>query len=172
MINIALIGFMGSGKTTVGRLLASKLGMEFVDLDEVIMVKLGMSISEIFSRYGEEYFRDVESEVVKEVFTNANNSVIACGGGVVVRDVNVEVIKNNSVVVYLRVSPYEAYRRLMSCRDRPLLNVGNRLEVISKLMRVREPLYLRTAHVVVDVDGRTPEDIVNDIIKILSSKVF
>jgi len=170
-INIALIGFMGSGKTTVGRLLAVRLGMKFIDLDDVIKDKLGMEITEIFSNYGEKYFRDVESQVVKEVFTGVDNSVIACGGGVVLRDDNVRIINQNSVVVYLRISPYEAYSRLLSCRDRPLLNVSNRLEVINQLMRVREPLYLRTAHIVVDVDGRTPEDIVEEIIRTLSSKV-
>jgi len=170
-INIALIGFMGSGKTTVGRLLAVRLGMKFIDLDDVIKDKLGMEITEIFSNYGEKYFRDVESQVVKEVFTGVDNSVIACGGGVVLRDDNVRIINQNSVVVYLRISPYEAYSRLLSCRDRPLLNVSNRLEVINQLMRVREPLYLRTAHIVVDVDGRTPEDIVEEIIRTLSNKV-
>jgi len=170
-INIALIGFMGSGKTTVGRLLAVRLGMKFIDLDDVIKDKLGMEITEIFSNYGEKYFRDVESQVVKEVFTGVDNSVIACGGGVVLKDDNVRIINQNSVVVYLRISPYEAYSRLLSCRDRPLLNVSNRLEVINQLMRVREPLYLRTAHIVVDVDGRTPEDIVEEIIRTLSSKV-
>lgn len=170
-INIALIGFMGSGKTTVGRLLAVRLGMKFIDLDDVIKDKLGMEITEIFSNYGEKYFRDVESQVVKEVFTGIDNSVIACGGGVVLKDDNVRIINQNSVVVYLRISPYEAYSRLLSCRDRPLLNVSNRLEVINQLMRVREPLYLRTAHIVVDVDGRTPEDIVEEIIRTLSSKV-
>jgi len=170
-INIALIGFMGSGKTTVGRLLAIKLGMKFIDLDEVIKDRLGMEITEIFSNYGESYFRDVESQVVKEVFTGVDNSVIACGGGVVLRDDNVRIINQNSVVVYLRISPYEAYSRLLSCRDRPLLNVSNRLEVINQLMRVREPLYLRTAHIVVDVDGRTPEDVVEEIIRMLSSRV-
>jgi len=170
-INIALIGFMGSGKTTVGRLLAIKLGMKFIDLDEVIKDRLGMEITEIFSNYGESYFRDVESQVVKEVFTGVDNSVIACGGGVVLRDDNVRIINQNSVVVYLRISPYEAYSRLLSCRDRPLLNVSNRLEVINQLMRVREPLYLRTAHIVVDVDGRTSEDVVEEIIRMLSSRV-
>jgi len=170
-INIALIGFMGSGKTTVGRLLAVRLGMKFIDLDDVIKDKLGMEITEIFSNYGEKYFRDVESQVVKEVFTGIDNSVIACGGGVVLKDDNVRIINQNSVVVYLRISPYEAYSRLLSCRDRPLLNVSNRLEVINQLMRVREPLYLRTAHIVVDVDGRTPEDIVEEIIRTLSNKV-
>lgn len=172
MTNISLIGFMGSGKTTVGRLLADRLKLNFIDIDKVIEERVGMKIWEIFDKYGEEYFRILESQVIKEVLSKAYNAVIACGGGAVIREDNVNILRKNSIVVYLRISVDEAYKRLEDCSDRPLLKVDDKLGAISKLLRVRESLYLRAADKVVDVDGRTPEEIVDYIIKLLPADVI
>ncbi len=162
---------MGSGKTTVGRLLARQLRLDFIDLDEVIECRLNMRVEEIFSRFGEGYFRSVESQVVRDVLSGVSNAVIACGGGAVLRDDNVEFLRKYSVVVYLRISGGEAYKRLVSCDGRPLLKVSDRRGVIESLLRFREPLYLRAAHIVVDVDGRSPEEVVSSIINSLPEEV-
>lgn len=172
MTNISLVGFMGSGKTTVGRLLADRLKFNFIDVDKAVEDRVGMKIWEVFEKYGEECFRILESQVIKEVLSSADNTVIACGGGTVLREDNVNILRKNTIVVYLRISIDEAYKRLEDCSDRPLLKVGDKLEVISKLLRVREPLYLRVADRVVDVDGKTPEEIVDYIIKLLPADVI
>jgi len=172
LTNISLIGFMGSGKTTVGRLLANRLKFNFIDIDRVVEDRAGMKIWKIFEKYGEEYFRILESQVIKEVLGMANNTVIACGGGVVLREDNVNTLRKNSIVVYLRISVDEAYKRLKDCSDRPLLSIDDKLIAISKLLRIREPLYLRAADKVVDVDGKTPEEVVDCIIKLLPADVI
>ncbi|MCX8186001.1 MAG: shikimate kinase [Sulfolobales archaeon] len=171
MPNISLVGFMGSGKTTVGNLLAKQLGFNFVDLDRVIEGKLDMEIDVIFSKFGEEYFRDVEAEVIKEVLSGVDNTVISCGGGVVLREGNVNVLRERSIVIYLRISADEAYRRLKHCDDRPLLKDRDKKAVINDLLRIREPLYLRAAHMVVDVDGKEPQDLVNELLQKLPTEV-
>ncbi|MEM2576308.1 MAG: shikimate kinase [Sulfolobales archaeon] len=168
-MNISLIGFMGSGKTTVGRLLARKLGLSFVDLDKVIENKLNMKINDVFSKLGEDYFRNVESEVIKEIISDVNNAVIACGGGIVLREDNIEALRKHSVVIYLRISADEAYRRLKHCNNRPLLKAGDRKTVINNLLMIRDPLYLKAADIVIDVDRKTPNEVVDRIINRLRS---
>ncbi len=167
MTTISLIGFMGSGKTTAGRLLAKSLSLDFIDLDYEIENRLRMRIEEIFQKYGEEFFRSVETEAIKDVLSRVSNSVIACGGGVVLREENIELLRRYTTVVYLRISVDEACRRLARCEDRPLLKGGNKREIIANLLKIREPLYLKAAHIVVDVDGKTPYEVVGSIIESL-----
>lgn len=167
MTTISLIGFMGSGKTTAGRLLAKSLSLDFIDLDYEIENRLRMRIEEIFQKYGEEFFRSVETETIKDVLSRVSNSVIACGGGVVLREENIELLRRYTTVVYLRISVDEACRRLARCEDRPLLKGGNKREIIANLLKIREPLYLKAAHIVVDVDGKTPYEVVGSIIESL-----
>ncbi len=145
--NVALIGFMGTGKTTVGKVLAEKLEGKFVELDSLIEQKAGKSIPEIFQQDGEAAFRELEIEVTKEISTGGN-LVIACGGGIVLNKINIDRLKSNSVIVYLTASPNIILKRTMSDGEgRPLLNVSDRASEIRELLRFRKPFYERAADI-------------------------
>ena len=127
--NISLIGFMGSGKTTIGKLLAERTGYLFIDLDRIIELSESKTINEIFTCSGEEYFREIESKIIKKVYFN-NKCVFACGGGVILRGENMKLIRKNSTVFYLEISPREALNRLKGTSDRPLLQTSDKLRSI------------------------------------------
>ncbi|MGM0365591.1 MAG: shikimate kinase [Actinomycetota bacterium] len=161
--NISLIGFMASGKSTIGRLLAKELGMLFIDIDRVIELKEDLPVFRIFDRYGEDYFRNIESEVIAKLYVN-QNCVFACGGGVVERGENIRLIKKNSLVIYLEVSPQNVIARTRDSIKRPLLNVSGREEVVRNLLKKREPVYRGAADIILDTDSLVPEQAVEKII--------
>ncbi|MDD3819598.1 MAG: shikimate kinase [Actinomycetota bacterium] len=168
--NISLIGFMGSGKTTIGKILAEKLGFLFIDIDRVIELKDGKKISDIFRIYGEDYFRNLETEVIKKIYKN-KNCVFACGGGVIERKENVKLIRENSFVVYLSISPEVAIKRLKDVTDRPLIEVQNREKTIKEMIIKRDSLYRESAHLVINNDDISPDKASDEILKrFLSSK--
>jgi len=143
--NIALIGFMGTGKTAVGRRLANKLGRKFIELDSVIEKKAGKSIPEIFVADGEIAFRELEIEATKEV-ARTKRTVIACGGGVVLNRINIDRLKEGAVIVHLTAPPSVILKRtLREAGKRPLLDVDNPLAAIRELLKFRKPLYERAA---------------------------
>src|SRR4030042_2453534 len=153
--NISLIGFMGSGKSTVGKVLAKKLGFIFIDLDRMIELNEDKEVRDIFKIYGEKYFRDLETKVIEKIYKN-KNCVFACGGGVVKRKENMLIIRDNSVVIYLNISVEDAFCRLKSVKDRPLIDVENREETIEKMIKERDVLYRRYAHIIVKNDDDSP----------------
>lgn len=148
--NVALIGFMGAGKTAVGRLLAEKLNKKLVELDSLIEHKAGKSIADIFQEDGEMAFRQLEIEVTKEVAGN-KNQVIACGGGIVLNKINIDRIKDEAVVVYLMASP-EIIQERVSIDEgiRPLLKKSNKALTIRELLEFRQPFYERAADIKID----------------------
>jgi len=162
--NISLIGFMGSGKTSTGKILADRLNFLFIDLDNVIELSLNMPISEIFEKLGEEYFRNTETNSIKKVYVN-KNCVFACGGGAVIRHENIEIIKKNSTVIFLYVSPGIAFERLKNSDNRPLLKAPNRFEVITELIKKRDFLYRSTADFTVDTDFKNPKEAADEILQ-------
>lgn len=139
-MNIVLTGFMATGKSDVGREIARLLNMEFVDIDELIEEKVEMKIPEIFAEKGEKYFRDVESEIAKEV-GNFDNYVIATGGGIVLRQKNMDALKKNGKIINLTATVEKILSRVRGDSDRPLLNVGNKKSEIEKLLAQRKPYY-------------------------------
>jgi shikimate kinase len=139
----------GSGKSTVGRHLARRLGVPFIDSDTEIEARLGVPIREWFSQHGEQAFRDVEQDVIEELSTR-NDAVLATGGGAVLRPSNRDALHSRTHVLYLRSSPEEIFRRLRHDTQRPLLQVDNPLQKLRELFRERDPLYRRTAHFVVE----------------------
>lgn len=141
-MNIVLTGFMGTGKTSVGKFLAGHLNWQFVDTDEIIERDCGRKISEIFIDRGEKYFRDVESSVV-ELVSLFNKAVIACGGGVVLRPQNMDALSKNGVIVHLFTRAEKILEYTKTSRNRPILNVPDPLAKIRELMRIREPYYKR-----------------------------
>lgn len=168
--NISLIGFMGSGKTTVGKILADRLNFLFIDLDKVIELAEDKTVSEIFKSEGEKYFRDIESEVVKKIYIN-ENCVFACGGGIVEREENMDFIKQNSLIAYLYISPQQAFERLKNVENRPLLrnasDQDSRKEIISNLISKRDILYKNNSNFNINTDNKSPEYITEEIVKIL-----
>ncbi|MBN1824123.1 MAG: AAA family ATPase [Endomicrobiales bacterium] len=140
-MNIVLTGFMGTGKTAVGKLLAEKLDWQFYDTDGMIEKDTGLSIPEIFAKKGEPYFRDVESKAVK-LFSVLDKAVIACGGGVALRPENMDELEKNGVVVCLTARPEVVLKRTKNS-DRPLLKVKDPLSKISELLKARETYYKR-----------------------------
>ena len=141
--SVALIGFMGVGKTVVGKALAQKLNKKFVELDYLIEQKAGKTIPEIFEQEGEVAFRELEIEVTKEVARN-KNQVIACGGGIVLNQINIDRLKRDSIVVYLTASPGVILRRVLRGGERPVLKVID-LPTIQELLKFRQPFYERAA---------------------------
>lgn len=163
MKSIVLIGFMGSGKTTVGRSLEIKSGIGFVDIDELIEAKEGLKISEIFSDKGEKYFRKIENEVLKELASADEIKIISTGGGIVVTPENTELLKKLGRVYYLRVKPETVISRLEGDCTRPLLKGEDKLKKVNELMESRKELYEEASDDIIDVDNVSVEEIIEHI---------
>ena len=162
--NIALIGFMGTGKTAVGRALAKRLGREFVEMDSLIEQKAGKSIAEIFQQDGEIAFREVEIEVAREV-AKGKNLVVACGGGVVLNKINIDRLKEGAKVVYLVASLQVILKRVLKGGEvRPLMNVSDRAATIRELLRFRKPFYERAADITINASKLDIESVAEQII--------
>jgi len=160
---------MGSGKSTVGKILAKKINFIFIDLDRIIELGEGKKIKDIFDLKGEKYFRDLESNVAEKICNN-KNCIIACGGGIVERKKNMEIIKNNnSIVIYLNISAMKALERLKNVKDRPLIEVKNRKETIKKLIKKRDTLYRKYADFIIDNNGKDSIKTANEIITALKA---
>lgn len=167
--NIFLIGFMGAGKTSVGKILAESLEMSFVDLDQEIEKGLGMTIPEIFSTHGEDFFRDAESEALRSV-AQGERQAIATGGGVVLRGENWEVMEKKGVTIYLKAPADVLYNRVKNNSSRPLLQVDNPFEKVQELLSKRIPLYEK-ADLIVDTENLSPQEAVQEIRNKLMSLV-
>ena len=166
MRNIVLCGFMGCGKTTVGRLLAEKTGRRFVDMDAYIEQKAGMVITSIFQQYGEAEFRRREQNACRELAGQAD-LVIATGGGALTYPHNAAVLAETGDVVYLIVSPETVLRRLAGDTTRPLLARPDKEAAVRELLTARDPLYRRAASLTVDGE-RPPEQVAEEIARLTS----
>ena len=163
--NIALIGFMGTGKTAVGQLLAKKLDREFIELDPLIEQRAGKSIPDIFQQDGEIAFRELEIGVTKEV-AQMNNVVIACGGGLVLNKINIDRLTESSGIVYLTASPGVILERVSNeAGQRPLLEVANPIQTIRELLRFRKPFYERAAAITIDTSKLDIDAVAEQIIE-------
>ena len=148
--SIALVGFMGTGKTAVGQLLAKKLNRKFIELDSLIEQKAGKSIPEIFQQDGEIAFRELEIKASKEV-SGRDNTVIACGGGLVLNKINIDRLKESSRIVYLTAAPGVILKRTSrEPGQRPLLEVDNPTLTIQNLLKFRKPFYERAADITIN----------------------
>lgn len=167
--NIALIGFMGTGKTTVGRILARGLNKEFIELDGIIEKNAGKSIPEIFHDDGEIRFRELEIDAVSEV-AKKKNTVIACGGGVVLNSINIDRLKKESVIICLAASPSVILRRTSDDEfGRPLLNVADRTQQIKSLLKIRRPFYRQAADIMVNTSGLSINGVKDKILELLKN---
>lgn len=161
--NIFLIGFMGAGKSTIARTLQRELGFPLVEMDERIVQEQGMSINDIFAQYGEAHFRDIESQLVVDL-GKQEPSIVSCGGGVVVRPENTQNMKKSGRIVLLKASPETIFERVKNSTDRPILNGHMNVEYIAELMEKRRALYEEAADITIQTNGKTREQICEEII--------
>ena len=162
--NIALTGFMGSGKSAVGKVLAGRLGRRFVELDDVIEEMAGKSIPDIFRQDGEIAFRELEIEATGRV-SKGSDLVIACGGGIVLNMINIDRLRETSRIVYLTASPGAVLRRTRADdNERPLLNVPAPAERIRELLRFRRPFYERAADLRISTSRLSTDSVAERII--------
>jgi len=160
---ILLVGLPGSGKSTVGRQLARRLGLAFTDTDHAIEQRIGCSIREFFEREGEDAFRDIEEEVIRDL-AQQGAGVLATGGGAVLRPANRERLRAGGHVIYLRSTPEEIFRRLRHDTHRPLLQVADPLARLRTLYEERDPLYRETAHFTIETGRPSVPTLVNMIL--------
>ena len=163
--NIALIGYMGTGKSIVGTLLAEKLGMNLIEVDWYIEQKAGTGIPLIFEKEGETGFREREIAAVKEIAAE-KHSVIACGGGLILNRINIDRLKESAIIVYLTASPKAIWKRVSGeAGQRPLLEVEDQLQTIREMLKYRRPFYERAADITVNTNRQTPESVTEKIIE-------
>ena len=165
--NIFLVGFMGVGKSTIASQLGKMLHMDRLEMDQKIVEQEGMPVSEIFSRYGEQYFRDVESNLLIEL-QEGKGMVVSCGGGVVLRRENGMHMKKNGHVIWLTAAPETIYERVKDNKDRPILNNNMNVEFIRELMEKRKPFYEAAAEIQVSTDQKSISQICAEIVEKLS----
>lgn len=177
MNNIILIGFMGCGKSTFGKWLANKQNMMFVDTDKYIEQQQGISVSEIFETHGEEYFRNLETQLLCD-FLGMNGedkridrtAVIAVGGGLAVREENRKLLSKLGKIVYLDTSIEELVKRLENDTTRPLLKGGSLIDKISTLMDARRDIYEDVADIIVETDGRSMYELYEGLLQLWRDK--
>ena len=163
-MNIYLMGMMGSGKSTVGKTLSQQLGKPIIDLDLEIEQSTGKTISEIFENGRAEHFRNIESNQLQQ----HSDSIVACGGGIILKEENRVIIKENGKAILLTASIPELSNRLSASANRPLLTDDNMEETLTKLWLERQLLYLSTADYTIETDGKTPEKITEEILNQLN----
>jgi shikimate kinase len=168
MSNVYLVGFMGTGKTTVGQAVAHKMKRCFVDLDELIELKEKRTIPDIFAREGEAYFRRLEHRILKEV-AREHDFVVACGGGIVINKDNIALMKETGKIVCLSATPEVIIERTQGCSHRPLLNVANPHEQIALLLKFRAPFYAQ-ADVHIDTSRLKVEKVVDKVLAVTTPK--
>lgn len=164
--HIILTGFMGSGKTSVGQLLAQKLGLPFVDIDQLIERDEGVRIREIFQKQGEEAFRKLETKAIHKALTGPR-SVIATGGGALMIEENIHSLKQQGQLIYLQAEPETLWKRVQWNDDRPLIEKYSTLEAFSSLLQSRIPNY-RKSHFIIDVDHLTLEEVALCIMELVA----
>ncbi len=163
--SVALIGFMGTGKTAVGQVLAKRLKKKFVEMDSLIEQKAGKPISDIFREQGEIAFRELEIAATKEL-AGQKNLVIACGGGVVLNKINIDRLKTEAIIVHLTASPGVILKRVrQNPGERPLLAVPDPATEVRKLMKFRQPFYDRAADITINTSSLNIEAVAEDIVR-------
>jgi shikimate kinase len=155
--NLSLIGFMGAGKSSVGRIVADTLHFTYLDTDDVIEARAGISVREIFDKHGEEIFREWEKRIVEEL-SHRSKTVIATGGGLPANEANFVSLQSHSLVICLWASPEKIFQRVQTQSHRPLLNHPDPLATIRELLAARAPFY-RRADVLVNTDFRSPREV-------------
>ena len=166
MKRIVLMGFMGAGKTTIGKALSKELSCKFIDTDEMIEQEQGRNISEIFEKEGEPAFRDMETELLKRLLKSKELFVLSIGGGMPVREENRALLRNLGIVIYLKTSKEEIIRRVSGDKNRPLLQGGDLEKKVTNLMNARAQIYVETAHMEVITDRKNPSEVVENIMSI------
>ncbi len=164
--NIYLIGFMGVGKSTIGKILAEETEGQLVEMDEIIEAEQKMTINEIFTQYGETHFRDVESEIIARI-AGQEKRIVSCGGGAVLRPENVANMRKSGKIVFLSATPESIYQRVRYSTNRPLLNGHMNVEYIKELMEKRRSFYEDAADVTISTDGKEKQDIVREILNLI-----
>ena len=163
-MRIVLIGPMGSGKSSIGKILAKKINLKFIDTDKLIEIQEGKKIKEIFNSKGESYFRDLEVKVLEETLTT-QSAVVATGGGIVQREKNRFLLENEKNVFFLNSSIKRQFDRTKDSDKRPLLNKGDNFKTLTELYKKRLPHYENVSRYKIEMDDRTNEEIVEQIIK-------
>ena len=161
--NIVLIGFMGAGKSTISEFLKTAFAMDVIEMDQIIAEREGMSISDIFEVYGEQYFRDLETNLLIEM-QSRTNVVISCGGGTPMRECNVVEMKKNGRVVLLTAKPETILDRVKDSHDRPLIENNKTVSFIAELMEKRREKYEAAADIVIETDGKDELQICEELI--------
>ncbi|MCP4653251.1 MAG: shikimate kinase [Candidatus Omnitrophica bacterium] len=165
MKNIYLVGFMGTGKTYVGKIIANRLGRSFVEMDETIEKQQNRKIVDIFAKDGQAHFRALENKLLNEL-AEKNNLIVSCGGGVICNDENIKLLKKSGVVFNLHSSAQKVYDRTKMHKTRPILNVDDPLSRIKELMAERAKYYNQADYTVLSED-QTPQEVAENIINLL-----
>ncbi|MFA5337703.1 MAG: shikimate kinase [Candidatus Omnitrophota bacterium] len=166
MKNIYLVGFMGTGKTIVGKILAGKLKLKFIEMDDTIEKEEGNPITEIFATKGEQYFRKLETSLLKKI-SKETNLVVSCGGGLICNEENLRMLKETGTTFNLAAEAKTIYERIKKHSHRPLLNVANPTLKIDELMHKRAQYY-EQAHHTINTDEISPDEVADKIIDILN----
>ena len=169
MKNIVLTGFMGTGKTAVGKKLSRLLNMELVDVDTEIEKSQKMTVKEIFKNFGEPRFREIETEMIKKL-SGKENIIISTGGGAVLKQENMDILREKGIIVCLMAKPETILSRTSHNSNRPLLHVEDPFGKINELLNFRKPFYER-ADIMIDTEGKTPIQIAEEIIEKIKVKV-
>ena len=164
--HIYLIGFMGTGKSTVSRALHRSLAWNEIDVDTVIETEQQTKITDIFAEHGEAYFRDIETACLKSL-SERESAIISCGGGAVLCSENVEIMQASGTIVLLTATPETVYQRVKHSTNRPVLNGNMNVEFITELMEKRREAYEKASQVQVSTDGKSPEEIAKEICRVI-----
>ncbi|HAF02510.1 MAG TPA: shikimate kinase [Spartobacteria bacterium] len=168
--SIVLIGMMGAGKSSVGRCLQRRTGLSRFDTDEMAATKLGMSIPEIFSKFGEEKFREIETQTLREL-DPAKAMIIVTGGGIVLRDENVDLLKRLGTIVWLEAREETLFERASRRGNRPLLETENPRKTLSEMLRARSPLYAKVADIRVDTSALSHDEVADAILSKIEDSI-
>lgn len=166
--NVVLTGFMGTGKSAAGKIIAKKLGLRFVDVDAEIEREQGITINEIFERHGESFFRDIESAEISRL-ADAGPAVIATGGGAVLREENIERLRKSGIIICLTAVPEVIFSRVGQSSNRPLLKTNDPMTKIKDMLKTRQPYYNK-ADIIIETSSKTPLETAEEVIQKVREK--